>query len=55
LKVANPEVLGMGVSICELNASVTKCRDGQQGEFVIDAVFDRMKMQEREYGSSTNS
>jgi len=47
MKVANPEVLNSGLGICEVNAKIVKCRDGSQGEFVIDASFDRMKMQER--------
>ena len=55
LKNANPDILQMGVSICELNASITKCRNGQKGNFVIDAVFARMKMQERSYGYTVSS
>lgn len=47
MKVANPDVLNSGLGICEINAKIVKCRDGSQGEFVIDASFDRMKMQER--------
>jgi len=55
LKNANPDILQMGVSICELNASITKCRNGQKGNFIIDAAFARMKMQERENGHSVSS
>jgi len=47
LKVSNPDILNSGLGVCELNASIVKCRDGSQGEFIIDANFDRMKLQER--------
>lgn len=49
LRVLNPDILNTGLGICELNASIVKCRDGSQGEFTIDASFDIMKMQERNY------
>jgi len=45
----------MGVSICELNAKITKCRDGQIGDFVIDASFACMKMLERDHGYTAGS
>ena len=50
LKTANPEVLKTGTGDCELNAFLSKCRDGNRGTFTVDAAFERMCMVERTYG-----
>lgn len=47
LKPASQDVFKSGMSVCELNASISKCRDGNRGDFVVDAAFDRMQMRER--------
>jgi len=49
LKILNPDILNTGLGICEINAHIVKCRDGSLGDFVIDANFERMKLQERTY------
>jgi hypothetical protein len=48
-RVKDPDILKTGLGICELNASIEKCRDGAVGTFTIDADFDRMRMLERTY------
>jgi replicative DNA helicase len=46
-RIINPDMLQTGLGVCELNARLVKCRDGSEGTFVMDATFDRMKLQER--------
>jgi replicative DNA helicase len=46
-RLSNPDILETGLGICDLNAKLVKCRDGTEGTFILDANFDRMKLQER--------
>jgi len=47
LKTVNQEILNYGFGTCELTASVSKCRDGSRGGYIISACFDRMKLIEQ--------
>jgi replicative DNA helicase len=49
IRVQNPDILNSGCGTCDILARLTKNRDGAQGEFSIDASFDRMKLKERSF------
>lgn len=47
MRVQDPEVLYSSIGIADIQATLTKCRDGSQGEFMISADFSIMKLTER--------